>query len=66
MEQSKAESIASRLKAAWNAHDVKEFEDLSPVLVAVHSDENECMRLANRIYQKLSKFAMISEWMEMN
>ena len=41
MEQSKAESIASRLKAAWNAHDVKEFEDLSPVLVAVHSDENE-------------------------
>jgi hypothetical protein len=41
VEQSKAESIASRLKAAWNAHDVKEFEDLSPVLVAVHSDENE-------------------------
>ena len=41
MEQSKAESIASRLKAAWNAYDVKEFEDLSPVLVAVHSDENE-------------------------
>jgi hypothetical protein len=24
------------------------------------------MRLANRIYQKSSKFAMISEWMEMN
>ena len=28
MEKSKAESIPSRLKAAWNAHDMKEFENL--------------------------------------
>jgi hypothetical protein len=28
VEQSEAKSIASRLKAAWNAHDMKEFEDL--------------------------------------
>ena len=28
MEQSKAESIASRLKAAWNAHDMQDLYSL--------------------------------------